>query len=265
LLALDRGDSFAPLPGTRLEARLLRGLVPSARLLLGSSASEQKLDLLARGDRLKDYRLLHFATHGQASRDFPDETALLLARDNLPDEREKAALALAGQKPPDGRLTVHTIRTRWKLDADLVVLSACQTGVGADTRREGMLGFAHALLARGARSVVLSRWKVDDSATALLMLRFYQDLLGKRAGMNAPLPRAEALREAKAWLRGLTRGETEKVLAGLLDGVPRGERASIKKALPLRKPTSGLAAKEGDKPFADPYFWAAFVLIGDPD
>jgi CHAT domain-containing protein len=264
LLALDRGKTFAPLPGTRLEARLLKGLVPSATLVLGSAASQQNLERLASADALKRYRLLHLATHGRANPSHPDQTALILAQDRLPTLREQAALVLQGKTRPDGRLTVHTIRTTWKLDADLVVLSACRTGVGAYTGREGLLGFVHALLQSGARSVVLSRWKVDDSATALLMGRFYQNLLGKRSGLKEGMPRAEALREAKAWLRRLRRAEAEKLLAGLLDGVPRSERASIKKALPLRKPAASAARGKGDRPFADPYFWAAFVLVGDP-
>ena len=58
---------------------------------------------------------------------------------------------------------------------------------------EGYLGFAQPLFAKGARSLVLSLWKVDDDATALLMTRFYGNLLGKRAGLKAPLPKAEAL------------------------------------------------------------------------
>jgi CHAT domain-containing protein/tetratricopeptide (TPR) repeat protein len=265
LLSLERASTFAALPGTRLEARLLKGLVPSASVVLGSAASQQNLDRLARAGALKDYRLLHLASHGQANPDHPDRTALILAQDRLPTLRERSALVLQGQVPPDGRLTVHTIRTRWKLDADLVVLSACESGLGAQTNREGMLGFAHALLQSGAHSVVLSRWKVDDSATALLMMRFYQNLLGKRAGLKEGMPRAEALREAKTWLRQLRRAEAERLLAGLLDGVPRGERASIKKALPLRKPDAGASPRKQDRPFDEPYFWAAFVLLGDPD
>jgi hypothetical protein len=100
----------------------------------------------------------------------------------------------------------------WKLDADLVVLSACQTGLGPPTGGDGLLGFAHALLARGARSVMLSRWKVDDSATALLMLRFYENLLGTR-DRTKPMGRARALAEAKKWLRTLPRRQAGTLVA----------------------------------------------------
>jgi hypothetical protein len=83
---------------------------------------------------------------------------------------------------------------------------------------------------------------------------------GKRAGLKAPLTKAEALHEAKEWLRELSRQQAEKGVALLVEGVPRGERGSLRQALPARK---GEATKE-DRPFAHPYYWAAFVLIGDP-
>jgi hypothetical protein len=263
LTALRGGPEPAALPGTRLEARLLAGLVPSAKLLLGSQASEQDLEKLAESGELKGYRLLHLASHGQANDLRPLETALLLARDRLPaSPDEDMAAARERRKPLDGRLTVGSILESWKLDCDLAVLSACSTGLGRQTQGEGMLGFAQALLQKGARSVVLSRWKVGDAATALLMARFYQGVLGKRAGLKKPLGRAAALAEAKAWLRALPRSEAQKLLAQLLDGVPRGERSTLKKGLKLREAAS--AAKE-DRPFAHPYYWAAFVLLGDPD
>jgi len=159
---------------------------------------------------------------------------------------------------------VGKVLSDWQLDADLVVLSACQSGLGREAAGEGMLGFTQALLQKGARSVVLSRWKVDDAATALLMQRFYENLLGRRAGEGdppvKPMQRAEALREARSWLRQLARAEAEKRLAVLRERVPRGERGRIKAALPTRQPD---APKE-DRPFDHPYFWAAFVLLGDP-
>ena len=102
----------------------------------------------------------------------------------------------------DGTITAEQIARTWELDADLVVLSACESGLGRAAGGEGYLGFAQPLFARGARSLVLSQWKVDDDATALLMARFYQNLLGKREGLKAPMPKAEALAEAKRWLRG---------------------------------------------------------------
>jgi hypothetical protein len=261
LTALRGGPAPAPLPGTRWEAHLLTGLVPSATMLVGSRASEQNLEQLASSGKLRQFRLLHLATHGEANEQCPLETALLLARDRLPASPDLEVVAALGRrKSLDGRVTVGSVLEGWKLDCDLAVLSACSSGLGRYTQGEGMLGFAQALLQKGARSVVLSRWKVDDSATALLMVRFYENLLGKRAGLKEVLGRAAALDEAKRWLRELNRREAQTLVAALAGGALRG---SEKPAVPVK--AKGPALPAGERPFAHPYYWAAFVLIGDPD
>ncbi len=150
----------------------------------------------------------------------------------------------------------------WKLDAELVTLSACETALGRKGAGEGSLGFAQAFLTAGSRSVCLSLWKVDDSATALLMDRFYQNLIGKREGLKAPLGKAEALAEAKAWLRNLSLEEATQRLGIITDGVARGkDQPALKVVPPVAEPKAN--PKEA-KPFAHPRYWAAFVLIGDP-
>jgi tetratricopeptide (TPR) repeat protein len=255
-LLAKRGTGHRPLPGTRWEVEALARLVSGTTMLTGSRASEQQLDLLNGHTGLKRYRVLHFATHGQTVKNDPDRSALILAQDTLPDPLSQARL---GQKVYDGRLTVKTIRQHWQLDADLVVLSACQTALGQDAAGEGLLGFAQALLSRGARSVVLSRWKVDDSATALLMLRFYENLLGKRQGLKAPLLRAEALDEAKRWLRALPRQKAAGLVTTLTGGVIRGTVDDALRTKVSRKAT----LPAGERPFAHPYYWAAFVFVGE--
>jgi tetratricopeptide (TPR) repeat protein len=243
-----RGPGYRSLPGTRREVEALRRLLgEGCQVLLGSAASEQRLDALARSGGLKRFRVLHLATHGKVDLDTPSRSALVLARDGLPSADEQAERASKGLRPFTGELTVGTIRDEWKLDCDLVVLSACETALGRRTSGDGLLGFTQAFLSRGAHSVVLSLWQVDDEATALLMVRFYQNLLGKREGLK-PMPRAEALREAKEWLRNLSAKEVKLEVERL----PRGK---ADRPVPLRKEA---------KPFAHPYFWAAFVLVGDP-
>jgi CHAT domain-containing protein len=256
---LLRGTGHKALPGTRQEVQALARLVPDATLLLGSAASEQNLTQLAASGKLKTFRLLHVATHGEVDPIDPRRSALILAQDRLP--AQPADAVLRNQKALDGRLTVDTILREWRLDADLVVLSACQTGLGKEAGGEGLLGFTQALLQKGARSVVLSRWKVDDSATALFMVRFYENLLGKRTGLKAGMGRAEALREARAWLRMLSRQQAGDLVARYAGGMLRG---SIDEALPAVKGKArNLPA--GERPFSHPSYWAAFVLVGDPD
>src|SRR5262249_27274441 len=125
----------------------------------------------------------------------------------------------------------------------------------------GFLGLGQALLSRGARSVVVSLWKVDDTATALLMARFYQNLLGKRPGLDKPMPRALALREAKVWLLNLSRAEAQRLVEQLPDAGPRGTRPELS---PLPEAPKPAPPGPVDRPYAHPYYWAAFILIGDP-
>jgi CHAT domain-containing protein len=141
-----------------------------------------------------------------------------------------------------------------------VVLSACESGLGKQAGGEGFLGFAQPLLARGARSLVLSLWKVDDKATSLLMARFYQNLLGKRPRLAKPLSKAEALDEAKRWLRGLSADEVGDELEALV----RGPLRPLATTAGAPGQPSPRPASSGPRPFEHPYYWAAFVLIGDP-
>ena len=144
-----------------------------------------------------------------------------------------------------------------------MTLSACETALGRDAGGEGFVGFTQALLMSGTRSVCLSLWKVDDTATALLMQRFYANLLGRRPGLTGPMPKAEALREAKAWLRGLRRAEVLALTAELSGGVERGKGAKARQ--PAELAAAIPAGGDNDRPYASPHFWAAFVLAGDPD
>jgi hypothetical protein len=98
------------------------------------------------------------------------------------------------------RDTACEVMSTWKLDAELVVLSACQSGLGRSSGGEGFVGFAQALFLAGGRSLVLSLWEVNDRATALLMPRFDENWLGKRQGLTQPLSKVEA----KAGLGSLT-------------------------------------------------------------
>ena len=107
----------------------------------------------------------------------------------------------------------------------------------------------------------LSLWQVDDTATALLMDRFYRNLLGKRAGGVKALGKAAALREAKQWLRNVPASEALTRLGEISDGVVRGPRPAREEMRGVPKPKEAA----GDyRPYAHPRYWSAFILLGDP-
>ena len=126
-----------------------------------------------------EYRIVHFATHGMLN--------------NIPPELSGIVLSLVDKEgqQQDGFLRLQDIYNL-KLQADLVVLSACQTGLGKEIKGEGLIGLTRGFMYAGAPRVVASLWKVDDRATSELMKRFYQGMLGPEA-----LSAAGALRQAQ--------------------------------------------------------------------
>jgi hypothetical protein len=265
ILTAARSDSehFDRLPGTRYEVEALDDLFHTAgrlaRLLTDTNASEPALDQMAASGELGRFAFIHLATHGVIDETIPQHSAVILTQTGLPDPLDQV---LKHQPVYDGRLAMREIQRTWDLKAELVTLSACETARGQYVGGEGFVGFTQALLMSGARSVCLSLWKVDDTATALLMQRFYANLLGARPGLSQPMPKAEALAEAKAWLRGLRRVEVAGLAAKLSGGEARGKGA------PKRKEAAVLSVPAGpgdDHPYAHPYYWAAFVLVGDPN
>ncbi len=247
LLASRDSTNWQDLPGTRYEVSALKKLFAAEKptVLFGTEACETRLAALAKDGTLKKARFVHLATHGEARTDKPLASRIILSRDRLKENQR-------------GELTAAQVLSDWQLDADLVTLSACQTGLGAYSPGEGFVGFAQALLLTGSRSVCLSRWSVNDLSTALLMERFYENLLGKR-GLKAPLGKAAALAEAKQWLRTLPRAEALKRAEAIGVGVARGPGAKELPRIPV---------PEGPKdkpPYAHPYYWAGFVLVGDRD
>ncbi len=256
MLASIRGGDWSDLPGTRVETNRLKQLFGDhAKVFTDGNASEQTLEGLRKSGELSKYRYLHFATHGEGNNVKAFESALILSQDNLPKE----LMPKAGEPFMNGQLSAREVLDYWKLNAELVTLSACETAIGKSGGGDGLLGFAQAFLTAGARCVCLSLWKVDDTATALLMSRFYENLLGKREGLSKPMGKAVALAEAKRWLRGLSQDEALKLSAAISGGIDRGTRGKGVRVKPIPK------VENDEKPFAHPKYWAAFILIGDPD
>lgn len=136
---------------------------------------------------LGQYRYLHFATHGYLDTERPELSALVLSQFDRQGH------------PVDGFLRVNDIYNS-RLSADLVVLSACQTGLGKEVRGEGLMGLTRAFLYAGVPRVIVSLWSVDDRATAELMAAFYRSLLRDHKRPSEALLDAQVeLRKHKEW------------------------------------------------------------------
>jgi len=190
---------FPRLPFTRFEAAGIRSVLPNdAESLLDFDASKEAIS----DRRMKEFRMMHIASHTVLDVEHPELTAIVLSGINRHGG------------PVDGFLRLHEIYNM-TLPMDLVVLSACQTGLGTELRGEGLNSLTRGFLYAGAARVIATLWRVDDAATAELMKRFYQGLYGP-----APLRPAAALREAQLYVAS-------------------------------------------QKRWADPFFWAGFVLQGE--
>jgi CHAT domain-containing protein len=167
------GIGLPQLPSTRIEVERLAALYPAERrrIYLGSDASEAAL----KRERLADYRGLHFATHAVLDEEVPSRSGVVLSLVNPGSE--------------DGVLQLNEI-FNLELGAEMVVLSACQTGLGKLVRGEGMIGLTRAFLYAGCPRVVVSLWEVNDLATADFMAAFY-------GAMRRGVSPAAALRQAK--------------------------------------------------------------------
>ncbi len=203
---------FPPLPYTRREIEGIAGLYPSeaVRTYLGAEATEERAKSFGR-----ETRILHFATHGGVDDRFPLDSFVALT---IPEEH-------AGERD-NGLLQAWEIFERVRLDADLVVLSACRSALGKELGGEGLIGLTRAFQYAGARTVAATLWSVADRATAELMIRFYRHL---RDGK----PKDAALRAAQIDL--------------------------ISDPIQVRDETGQTVAMDASAP----YYWAAFQLIGD--
>lgn len=214
-----RDISFAPLPATALEAKGVRKALGRATLLSGSRATREAL-LKARAPRV-----LHLATHGFYLSSAEDNAVaagptrgLRLRQVPPPDAAlpppegatmvvspmMSSGVALAGANRLDARghtgvMTAAEVATLDLRGTQLVVLSACQTGLGEQVGGEGVLGLRRALVQAGSQTQVLSLWNVDDDATAELMKGYY-------AGLAAGQGRSAALRAAQKKMQKAKKG-----------------------------------------------------------
>ena len=167
--------TLEPLPYTRQEASSILSMVKGKPFsALGFDATRE----LFSGGRLRDYHIVHVATHSLMNSREPDFSGIVFS---LVDPQGR---------PRDGFLRLRDI---YNLDigARLVVLSACQTGVGKEIRGEGLQGITRGFMSAGVPQLVVSLWKVDDRSTAELMKRFYHQLLEEGNPPMAALRKAQ--------------------------------------------------------------------------
>ncbi len=176
---------FDRLPATRREAAVIADLAPAQETLtaLGFEANRS----LVLGGRLRDYRILHFATHGVIDARRPELSGLVLS---LYDRRGESH---------DGFVRLRDLYNL-ELEAELVVLSGCRTALGREVRGEGLVGLTRGFMFAGVPRVVASLWRVEDRATAELMAHFYRAMRHDGMRPAAALRRAQlSIRDHKRW------------------------------------------------------------------
>ena len=208
---------FTPLPETRIEVEKISAILTStnATLLFGDNASKS----IMKSTPMEGYRYLHFATHGVLGNQIPgiNEPALVLA---------------AGKSAQDSFLTLSEIE-QLKLNSDLTVLSACDTGSGKYYTGEGVMGMSRGFLVAGSQSVLASLWPIDSKSTVEFMILFYLHLQSGKS-------KSESLRLAQL-----------KFLNGnkINSSTERGVRVEDK------------IHQQND--LSHPYYWTSFVLTGE--
>ncbi|HEY8184636.1 MAG TPA: CHAT domain-containing tetratricopeptide repeat protein [Pyrinomonadaceae bacterium] len=177
-----QGLPLARLAGTRTEAEQIVKLAKSS-----GTQADVWLDLDASEDNLETrdvskYRVVHIATHGLLNAERPQFTGLVLS--------------LIGEKNEDGFLRTDEV-FNLRLGSPLVMLSACETGLGKERRGEGVMGLTRAFMYAGAPTVGVSLWSVADKSTAELMTDFYKRLLKAPAASPSSVSASAAMREAQ--------------------------------------------------------------------
>lgn len=157
-----RDAQISPLPGTEQEVENISNFIKEKNIEVSSNLHESAKEDLLKSEDIKGYNYLHIATHGFVNSEKPELSGILLAQNQ--------------QSKEDGILFTGEIYNL-NLNADLTVLSACETGLGKISKGEGIIGLSRALLYAGSKNIIVSLWKVADNSTSNLMTDFYKFLL----------------------------------------------------------------------------------------
>ena len=177
-------DHLTDLPGTEIEVNEIAGLFKAKQFRSSLFMRDDASEMLVKSGALNNFKLIHFATHG-----IVDEKNAELSRIFLQ----------TSSKSEDGNLFAGEIYNL-SLQADLVTLSACQTGLGKISKGEGVIGLSRALVYAGAKNIIVSFWSVADESTAELMKSFYTNILNTSAhdyGENLRQAKIKLIKETK--------------------------------------------------------------------
>ena len=178
LIALGFGGANY-LPGTLKEVQNLQKIIPTAKVLTAENMTESGIKMMNKSNELANYKWVHIATHGFALDNIPELSGVMMTQNNS----EKI-------KGEDTFLLLHEIE-KLNFNADLVVLSACQTALGKIYGGEGINGLNSSLLLAGANNTLLSLWPVNDSGTMVLMTLLYNNMFLKKQNAKMALSNAK--------------------------------------------------------------------------
>ncbi|MEW6493078.1 MAG: CHAT domain-containing tetratricopeptide repeat protein [Cyanobacteriota bacterium] len=239
-------EPLPPLPGSEAEAIAIASLL-NTQAIIGDKAT--KVDIV---QQMPKARLIHLATHG------------LL--DDIKQLGVPGAIALAPSDNDNGFLTAGEIMEMFgqpqnsPLQAELIVLSACVTGLGKITG-DGVIGLSRCLMAAGVSRLIVSLWPVSDLATAFLMIQFHKIL--NNLPQLKPGDAAKALNHAQKWLLNLTSEEAEQELEKLKPYIYQAYAGRSKRVAEVRINRYLKDIRDRTPyPFANPVYWSAFTTIG---
>lgn len=275
-------DMALDLPGTKIEVDSIEEMLKQKHMRVnayrGRSATEESFKALSS----KGTNIIHLATHGfywpekeAKQQKFFTQNSTIESdiQQALPiDPLDRCGLLFAGANTAlgghsarldkgvqDGILTAKEISAMDLRGTDIVVLSACETGLG-DVSGDGVFGLQRAFKKAGAQTMLMALWKVSDDATRLLMTSFYRY-------MNQGMSKRQAFRAAQQEVRNYTSGDVssddDRAMSGKEKKLNKGKMTDPqpKPASSDKKPSANHSNEEVTHPYASPYYWAGFILL----
>jgi CHAT domain-containing protein len=194
------GKYIPPLYGTEKEVLSIFDQFKKHKLKATVKLYDKASEGFIKSDSVSNYRFIHFATHGFVNSEKPELSGILLAQvtDSIQSPSDQNGLGgFQSNKDQNDGIMYSGELFNLKLNADLVVLSACETGLGKMKKGEGIIGLTRALLYAGTKNILVSLWPVSDESTADLMINFYSHLLKNRPTHFKSITFSAPLRKAK--------------------------------------------------------------------